>query len=430
MEEAHAVSAAASREEEEGERTVAAAPICPAQERNCHTVTKENIFLDRAIQKRLERQAAYCPNKCLGCVETLIWKDVPQHLESSCVFRQVECPLCKEDIIFSCVDKHQEEECPQKLMDCPNFCQVAQMKRSDLSLHMLRCNNICPYITLGCDFSVSRIAPERAEGDDDDAAATNAEAEAAAAAAAVLTTHEEESMKEHLRLTMKRLSEQEIENQRLRDELEMRLERKCQENVSAATPNNLDGLDETLRCLLLKHDKTITELVNALKSVDQQMQYSPDLLGMGEMVWKISGINAMRRAATKDTIKYIYSPVFFTHPYGYKLCLRAYINGDGLGKGTHLSLFFVILQGDYDATLQWPFSGTVKMKLLSQDKNFSDHYKEFRSSPNSNSFERPKNERNPPTGFPEFSTHTLTWAKPYYLNDEIYIKTSVRLTSN
>ena len=51
---------------------------------------------------------------------------------------------------------------------------------------------------------------------------------------------------------------------------------------------------------------------------------------------------------------------FYTAKYGYKLCLRLYLNGDGTGKRTHLSLFIVIMRGEYDALLPWPFRNKVR----------------------------------------------------------------------
>lgn len=41
------------------------------------------------------------------------------------------------------------------------------------------------------------------------------------------------------------------------------------------------------------------------------------------------------------------------------MCLRLYFNGDGTGRGTHLSLFFVVMRGKCDALLKWPFSQKV-----------------------------------------------------------------------
>ena len=34
-----------------------------------------------------------------------------------------------------------------------------------------------------------------------------------------------------------------------------------------------------------------------------------------------------------------YSPPFYTHPQGYKMCLKVYANGSGKGKGTHVSVY-------------------------------------------------------------------------------------------
>lgn len=51
---------------------------------------------------------------------------------------------------------------------------------------------------------------------------------------------------------------------------------------------------------------------------------------------------------------------FYTARYGFKVCMRLYLNGDGVGKGTHISLFFVIMKGEYDPILSWPFRHKVK----------------------------------------------------------------------
>lgn len=60
----------------------------------------------------------------------------------------------------------------------------------------------------------------------------------------------------------------------------------------------------------------------------------------------------------------IYVSAFYTSKYGYKMCLRIYLNGDGTGRGTHLSLFFVVMRGHSDALLKWPFNQKVKLLLI------------------------------------------------------------------
>jgi len=59
------------------------------------------------------------------------------------------------------------------------------------------------------------------------------------------------------------------------------------------------------------------------------------------------------------------SSAFYSSKYGYKMCLRLYLNGDGTGRGTHLSLFFVVMRGKYDALLKWPFSQKVNELIRS-----------------------------------------------------------------
>ena len=86
------------------------------------------------------------------------------------------------------------------------------------------------------------------------------------------------------------------------------------------------------------------------------------------------------------------SPPFYTGRNGYKMCIRAYLNGSGSGEGTHLSIFFVIImmKGEYDGLLQWPFKPKVSLILVDQDRK-RDLVKTFNPDPQSSSFQQPKN---------------------------------------
>jgi TNF receptor-associated factor 4 len=48
-----------------------------------------------------------------------------------------------------------------------------------------------------------------------------------------------------------------------------------------------------------------------------------------------------------------YSPRFYTHPNGYKMCLIVFANGNGSGKGSHLSVFVSLTQGEFDDQLKY-----------------------------------------------------------------------------
>ena len=97
-----------------------------------------------------------------------------------------------------------------------------------------------------------------------------------------------------------------------------------------------------------------------------------------------------------------YSPPFYTHPNGYKICARLYLNGDGQGRGTHASIFFVILRGEYDALLHWPFKQKCTFILIDQSTNRMNITDAFKPHPNSESFKRPVSEMNIASGLPIF----------------------------
>ena len=47
------------------------------------------------------------------------------------------------------------------------------------------------------------------------------------------------------------------------------------------------------------------------------------------------------------------SPVFYSHPDGYKLCLVMYPNGISVGKGTHISIYVGFLSEIHVSKENW-----------------------------------------------------------------------------
>ncbi len=43
-----------------------------------------------------------------------------------------------------------------------------------------------------------------------------------------------------------------------------------------------------------------------------------------------------------------------------------FLNGNGVGEGTHVSVYIKILPGEYDSILKWPFSHAVSFTLYDQ----------------------------------------------------------------
>ena len=69
------------------------------------------------------------------------------------------------------------------------------------------------------------------------------------------------------------------------------------------------------------------------------------------------------------------SPPFYTHVEGYRMCLHVYADGYASGAGTHVTTAIVMMKGEFDDQLQWPFRGKIDIQLLNQDRNEGHHTK-------------------------------------------------------
>ena len=68
----------------------------------------------------------------------------------------------------------------------------------------------------------------------------------------------------------------------------------------------------------------------------------------------------------KDSEQWFSEP-FYANPEGYKMCLRVDPNGSDDGRGTHVSVYVTLMQGEHDDRLKWPFRGDITIKLLNQE---------------------------------------------------------------
>ena len=169
----------------------------------------------------------------------------------------------------------------------------------------------------------------------------------------------------------------------------------------------------------IKHTLALTNVTLAdLKDyVRQQDISSYD----GQLLWKISGFSRKRNDAVNGEEVSVVSPSFSTSRYGYKMCARVYLNGDGMGRGTHISVYFVIMRGHYDALLSWPFRQKVTFMLLDQD-DVEHVIDSIRPDPNSSSFQRPRRETNIASGCPMFCSLAELNNHAYVRDDTMFMK--------
>jgi hypothetical protein len=123
----------------------------------------------------------------------------------------------------------------------------------------------------------------------------------------------------------------------------------------------------------------------------------------------------------------IYSPPFYSSPTGYKCCLRLYLNGDGNARRTHMSLFFFLMRGEYDAILKFPFCFPVVFCLYDQTNQGNHIIDPFRPDVRSNSFQRPCSDMNVASGIPKFVSLKILQQEnnPYIRDDTMFIKVMI-----
>ena len=106
---------------------------------------------------------------------------------------------------------------------------------------------------------------------------------------------------------------------------------------------------------LMKENQEKQKEVSVLKEEIQKLR-----LTVGELP-----IDFKVNYASEEEV--VYSPSFYTHPDGYRMCIRVNPNGDGDGKGTHVSVFTYLMKGQFDDHLKWPFRGDITIQIVNQD---------------------------------------------------------------
>ena len=117
---------------------------------------------------------------------------------------------------------------------------------------------------------------------------------------------------------------------------------------------------------VLELERTLNVISVHHSELELQLQASLASTNNGAFLWRIPEVHRRIRDARLGSTS-LYSPPFYTGRNGYKMCMMVYFNGYGTGLSTHLSVFFVLMKGEDDPLLQWPFKSKVSLILVDQD---------------------------------------------------------------
>ncbi|XP_057578953.1 TNF receptor-associated factor 2 isoform X4 [Hippopotamus amphibius kiboko] len=432
-----------------------------------------SAFPDNAARREVESLPAICPSE--GCTWTGTLKEYESCHEGHCPFMLTECPACKGLVRLGQKEHHLEHECPERSLSC-RHCR-APCCPADMKAHL----QVCPKFPLTCDGCGKKKIPREKFQDH---VRTCGRCRVFCRFHAVgcpemvesekLQEHEAGRLREHLALLLGALLQagppprhgHPLPGQPeagweasapgpgpappTAAELLQRceaLERKTAtfENIVCVLNREVERVAMTAEACGRQH-RLDQDRIEALSNKVQQLERSIGLKDLamadleqkvhemeastfdGVFIWKISDFARKRQEAVAGRTPAIFSPAFYTSRYGYKMCLRAYLNGDGTGRGTHLSLFFVLMKGPHDALLRWPFNQKVTLMLL--DQNNREHVIDaFRPDVTSSSFQRPVSDMNIASGCPLFCPVSRMEAKNSYVRDDaIFLKAIVDLT--
>ncbi|XP_062520091.1 TNF receptor-associated factor 4-like isoform X3 [Corticium candelabrum] len=177
-----------------------------------------------------------------------------------------------------------------------------------------------------------------------------------------------------------------------------------------------------------EHMRLLLKNVGELKAQLQRRPYESC-----KFMWKIENWSKTLQNAKmeKGECLSVTSCSFYTGYPGYQLCMVVYPNGSGKGKGSHVSVFLVIMKGDFDHQLHWPFPHSYRLTVTDQQpdgKNVSWLIDPTEQGPDSKKhFERKTKQTLTGYGFRTFISHSdlANQAHAYIRDDSLLLSAEI-----
>uniref|UniRef100_W5KB17 TNF receptor-associated factor n=1 Tax=Astyanax mexicanus TaxID=7994 RepID=W5KB17_ASTMX len=414
--------------------------------------------------KSCQYEALQCPNS--SCTDILLRKNLPDHQRSHCSYRTELCRYCQKPYPVSQLTDHEKTSCPEAEVQCPNKC-IHLVKRHKLKDHADECpeqETDCIYKKYGCTVRNKRgqvkvheqtefnhhvllllesnsklikqvdqlqqdFAAQQGELKERNLLVSNLKREVSKCDTTVSAMQRSVEEQRELVSSVKR------ELKDLRDVLEADLTKEELVSLRASLDSlreqvamtqslreHLGALGQTCQ----SHTRLLDIHVQQLQCSEQRFQQLESTSYDGKLIWKVHDYHRKKEAGTA-----LNSPPFYTSHSGYKLSARVYLGGEGTARGTHLSLYVMLMRGDFDSLLPWPFRQNVTLAVLDQSGNRNHVSLSFTPDLASNNFRRPTSETNAALGFPRFITHADLEAPrnaAYVRDDTLFIKVKVDTT--
>ena len=310
-----------------------------------------------------------CPYACGERVQRL---SLEEHKSQRCPLRPFTCQYCNHKATHQKVTKEHWPVCEKYPLPCPNKCGVKKIERKHLKGHL---EQTCPLQVIQCDFSYAGCGAKLQRR--------------------LMSAHMKEGMEAHLSL------------------------------LSLVVPNlqtlvqQQGDLIKQMRDQIKQDRDQIKQQGDQIKQQGDQMKQMENRIKQLEKPFPPVDIIMDDFEQHKKSSEEWYSPPFYTHLGGYRMCLEIYANREGDGKGTHVSVVVYLMRGEFDDLLKWPFLGDVTIQLKKTDP---PHYQEIfplNDVPNKYICKPTKERNDCGLGYPQYISHADLYAGGYLKDDKL-----------
>ena len=342
---------------------------------NCPTCRHAGFttFPDKRLERSLNPFKVFCFRRDEGCEWNGELGSLGRHLNENptpserlvgCNFVDVNCTHCAQSFRRKSLDTHENNECRLRPYSCDHCGEFASSFEEVVVIHYpvcerypLPCRNKCDEIPEGFKYAIERRDLERHVKEECLLTVVECDFYYAGCEARLprkdMASHLAESIVTHMSIMAAHGRKTATEAQKTAAEAQRALEERD------AQIEQLQREQTELQKEQAEQRVLVNELARENKSLKDQLELHSHLC-TPPVTFTMTDFAQHKR--NKDTW---YSPPFYTHPHGYKMCIKVICHEDTIFIGTPL------MRGKFDDQLLFPFQKTVYIRILNQftDKN-------------------------------------------------------------
>lgn len=359
-------------------------------------------FKDRAKEREIYSLETPCVNKHQGCEWRGSVKEFKEHA-LMCTYKEEDCPNCEKPVgpsneiqhFHECIELPEGSKCIFKDVGC----KEKVLSKNKMQTHLNKEMNYHLYLTMREIQSVTKANESlKIENQNKNQQINRLQNKVDELSSTV------EALKSHFNSELANIKSQFI--------AQLQADGAASSNEKKPVDNSDNNRESGERA--------------AINDLDLRLQLHENSTSDGNLTWKIDNFEKRKLQAIQGKVKALHSAPCFVAQHSYKYCLRLFLNGQGDGYGSHLSLFLVIMRSEYDNILEWPFNKKVTFTLINQENQHLSIVEKM--IPNqSTSFQKPdvNKDRNAGSGIPKFVRIDQLVSNGFLKDDCLFIKVKI-----